>query len=71
MIEARQPGEHQDYKVYDGDTPICKVSTIWRQFGKGKDSFNGPDWPATRKRAEHIAKALRHYQASQEGAHVP
>lgn len=46
MIEARQPGEHQDYYVY------------------------GPDWPATKARAEHIAAALRHYQHSQEGVKV-
>ena len=35
MIEARQPGEHQDYMVYDGDTPLCKVSTVWSKTGKG------------------------------------
>ena len=71
MIEARQPGEHQDYYVYDGDTPLCKVSTVWRKFSNGKNTYSGPDWPATRARAEHIAAALRHYQQSQEGVKVP
>ena len=70
MIEARQPGEHQDYIVYDGDTPLCKVSTVWSKTGKGKITYSGPDWPATKARAEHIAEALRHYQASQEGERV-
>ena len=70
MIEARQPGEHQDYMVYDGDTPLCKVSTVLRKFGNGKNTYSGPDWPATKARAEHIAQALRHYQASQEGERV-
>jgi len=59
MIEARQPGEHQDYMVYDGDTPLCKVSTVWSKTGKGKATYSGPDWPATKARAEHIAQALR------------
>ena len=71
MIEARQPGEHQDYCVYDGDTRLCKVEIVWSRFGKGKNSYFGPDWPATKARAEHIAEALRHYQASQEGVRVP
>ena len=70
MIEARQPGEHQDYKVYDGETRLCKVSTVWRKFSNGKNTYSGPDWPATKARAEHIAEALRHYQASQEGERV-
>ena len=70
MIEARQLGEHQDYMVYDGDTPLCKVSTVWSKTGKGKTTYSGPDWPATKARAEHIAEALRHYQASQEGVKV-
>lgn len=70
MIEARQAGEHQDYYVYDGDTGLCRVDTVWSRFGKGKNSYVGPDWPATRKRAEHIAAALNHYQQSQEGERV-
>ena len=70
MIEARQPGEHQDYIVYDGDTPLCKVSTVWSKTGKGKTTYSGPDWPATKARAEAIANALRHYQQSQEGEKV-
>ena len=69
MIEARRQGEHQDYQVYDGDTPLCTVSTVWRKFGTGK-TYSGPDWPATKARAEHIAEALRHYQQSQEGVKV-
>lgn len=70
MIEARRAGEHQDYMVYDGDTPLCKVSTVWSKTGKGKTTYSGPDWPATKARAEHIAEALRHYQQSQEGVKV-
>ena len=38
--------------------------------GKGQNAWVGPDWPATKARAEHIAAALRHYQASQEGEKV-
>ena len=67
MIEARQDGEGQDYNVFDGETLLCAVATIRRVYGTAKHRYSGPDWPATRKRAEHIAEALRHYQQSQEG----
>ena len=67
MIEVRQESGHTNYKVFDGGTPICTVDTIWRRQG----GFHGPDWPATRARAEHIAEALRHYQASQEAETTP
>jgi len=70
MIEARQPGDHQDYYVYDGETRLCTVATVWSKFGRGKNTYSGPDWPATKARAEHIANALRHYQQSQEGEKV-
>jgi hypothetical protein len=70
MIEARQSAEHEDYLVYDGDTLICIVATIRREYGSSKNRYSGPDWPATKARAEHIAEALRHYQASQEGEKV-
>ena len=69
MIEAKQRGEHQAYTIYDGDTPLCTVSTIERVSDCKR--FRGPDWAATKARAEHIAEALRHYQASQEGERVP
>jgi hypothetical protein len=70
MIEARQLAEHEDYRVYDGDTLICIVSTIRREYGSPKNRYVGPDWPATKARAEAIANALRHYQQSQEGEKV-
>ena len=70
MIEARRQGEHQDYQVYDGDTLICIVATIRREYGSSKNRYVGPDWPATKARAEQIVQALRHYQASQEGEKV-
>ena len=72
MIEARQPEEHQCFEVRDGDTLLCTVATIYRSYGGlSKNRYRGPDWPATKSRAEHIAEALRHYQASQEGDRVP
>ena len=71
MIEVRQDGEGQDYNVFDGETLLCTVATIRRVYGTAKHRYSGPDWPATRKRAEHIAEALRHYQQSQEGDRVP
>lgn len=71
MIEARQDGEGQDYNVFDGETLLCAVATIRRVYGTAKHRCNGPDWPATKARAENIAEALRHYQQSQEGERVP
>mgnify|MGYP000069816791 FL=1 len=72
MIEARQPEEHQCFEVRDGDTLLCTVATIYRSYGGlSKNRYRGPDWPATKSRAEHIAEALRHYQQSQEGDRVP
>ena len=69
MIEAKQLGAHQVYAIYDGDTPLCTVATI--ECMSTCKRFRGPDWPATKARAENIAEALRHYQASQEGDRVP
>ena len=69
MIEARQRGENGAYAIYDGDTPLCTVATI--ECMSTCKRFRGPDWAATKARAEHIAAALRHYQASQEGERVP
>ena len=69
MIDARQQGKHGAYTIYDGDTPLCTVATIERASDCKR--FRGPDWPATKARADHIAEALRHYQASQEGERVP
>ena len=69
MIEARQRGEHDAYDIYDGDTPLCTVATIERMSDCKR--FRGPDWAATKARAEAIANALRHYQQSQEGERVP
>ncbi len=70
MIEAKQSGEGQDYNVFDGETLLCTVATIRRVYGTAKHRYNGPDWPATKARAEAIANALRHYQQSQEGVKV-
>ncbi len=74
MIEAKQPCEPFGvWYVFDPDgTPLCRVEPV------GAPAKTGPlagiylvDFEATRKRAEHIAEALRHYQASQEGDRVP
>ena len=69
MIEAKQQGKHGAYTIYDGDTPLCTVATIERASDCKR--FRGPDWTATKARAENIAEALRHYQQSQEGERVP
>ena len=69
MIDAKQLGENNAYAIYDGDTPLCTVATIERMSDCKR--FRGPDWPSTKARAEAIANALRHYQASQEGDRVP
>jgi len=66
MIEARQDGPHAVFRIYDGKEELCVVSTV---MTSGKN-WVGPDWPATKARAEHMAEALRHYQQSQEGAKV-
>ena len=72
MIATKQQGENGAYAIYDGDTPLCTVETIYRSYGGlSKNRYRGPDWPATKSRAEHSAEALRHYQASQEGERVP
>ena len=68
MIEAKQQGKHGAYTIYDGDTPLCTVATIERASDCKR--FRGPDWTATKARAENIAEALRHYQQSQEGVKV-
>ncbi len=67
MIEARQERPHAVFRIYDGKEELCTVSHVIRSA----NGWIGPDWPATRKRAEHIAEALRHYQQSQEGVRVP
>lgn len=69
MIATKQQGENGAYTIYDGDTPLCIVSTIERVSDCKR--FRGPDWAATKARAENIAAALRHYQQSQEGERVP
>lgn len=67
MIEARQERPHAVFRIYDGKEELCVVSTIM----KSDKNWAGPDWPATKARAEHIAEALRHYQASQEAEVMP
>ena len=67
MIEARQERPHAVFRIYDGKEELCVVSTVM----KSDKNWTGPDWTATKARAEHIAEALRHYQASQEGERVP
>ena len=69
MIATKQQGENGAYAIYDGDTPLCTVATIERMSDCKR--FRGPDWAATKARAEAIANALRHYQQSQEGERVP
>lgn len=66
MIEARQDHPHAVFRIYDGKEELCTVSHVM----KSANGWIGPDWPATKARAEAIANALRHYQASQEGEKV-
>ena len=71
MIEARQDGPYGVFRVYSDNEPLCTVETVMTRGGKGQNAWVGPDWPATKARAEHIAEAMRHYQQSQEGVKVP
>ena len=57
--------------LYLGNEPLCTVETVMTRGGKGQNAWVGPDWPATKARAEHIAEALRHYQQSQEAEVTP
>ena len=68
MIEVTQAHENADYKVVVDGAPLCTVAVV---YGPGRYGYHGPDWPATKARAEAIATALRHYQQSQEGDRVP
>ena len=52
------------HQIVSDSTPLCMVEHVRSPDGN-------IDWPATKSRAEHIAEALRHYQASQEGERVP
>lgn len=70
MIEVRKPGAYMEYCIYDGETQLCTVALVMTKVRSGKNSWAGPDWPATKARAEAIANALRHYQQSQEGERV-
>lgn len=71
MIEAKQQHEHADYWIYSDGVPLCLVATVTTNGETGRRTWTGPDWPATKARAEHIAAALRHYQQSQEAEVTP
>ena len=71
MITVRQDGPHGVFRVYSDDEPLCVVETLHKNGGTGLRPWTGPDWEATRKRADHIAEAMRHYQASQEAETTP
>ena len=72
MIEAKFDRRIGKHSVIDGYTVLCDVRDIVRQEHVGtRHQYPCTDIEATRKRAEHIAEALRHYQASQEGVRVP
>ncbi len=68
MIEVTQPyGPGTSYRIMSVGELLCTVNeVVTREHG-----FFGPDWPATKARAEHIAAALRHYQAKQEAEVTP
>jgi hypothetical protein len=68
MIEVAQPyGPGTSYRIIINGKLLCTVEeVVTREHG-----FFGPDWPATKARAEHIAEALRHYQQSQEAEVTP
>ena len=68
MIEVAQPlGPFTSYRIKSDEKILCTVEPVMASAC----GFYGPDWPATKARAEHIAEALRHYQQSQEGERVP
>jgi predicted transcriptional regulator len=67
MIEVLKRGER--YLVTQNGHELCEVTTIWKR--DNMDRLSQLDHELSRKRAEHIAKALRHYQASQEGERAP
>ena len=63
MIETRQVGGcFGPFHVFVDNVAVCRVEYAW--------SVVASDYVATKARAEHIAEALRHYQASQEGERV-
>jgi len=68
MIEVAQPlGPFTSHRIKSDGKVLCTVEPVMASA----HGFYGPDWEATRKRAEHIAEALRHYQASQEAETTP
>ena len=68
MIDVAQPhGPGTRYQIMVDGKPLCIVVEVTERA----HGFIGPDWPATKARADLIAAALRHYQASQEEETTP
>lgn len=68
MITVAQPlGPFTSYRIKSDGKVLCTVEPVMASA----HGFRNPDWKATRKRAEHIAAALRHYQASQGSEVTP
>lgn len=62
MIEAKQQSPEARYWIFADGVPLCTVETVLTRKGTQRHVCTGPDWPATKARAEHIAEALRHYK---------
>lgn len=72
MIEAKLDHKQMVYSVTDGNTVLCDVRNVVAVEYMGTfRQYSHTDGDATRKRAEHIAEALRHYQQSQEAEVTP
>ena len=71
MIKVIKDGPHGVYRIYSDNEPLCVVETSYVNGGTGRRTWRGPDWEATKARAEHIANALRNYQQSQEAEVTP
>ena len=73
MIEVTQPyGPDTSYRISSEGVLLCTVESVRVTEHAGTmREYSRTDREATKARAEHIAEALRHYQASQEGVRVP
>nr|AGC71963.1 hypothetical protein [uncultured bacterium A1Q1_fos_25] len=73
MIEVTQPyGPDTSYRISSDGTPLCAVESVRVTEHAGTTrEYSRTDREATKARAEHIAEALRHYQASQEAEVTP
>lgn len=73
MIEVTQPyGPDTSYRIMSDGVLLCTVESVRVTEHTGTmREYSRTDREATRKRADNIAEALRHYQASQEAEVTP